>query len=286
MNKIEFNGPAEGLSFQQLLWKSTGTFFYALRPFLLYTILPGFLMAVVMFFRRNRTADEMISGSGNFYYAVGILLTFYLLHRRSRKRGSSLWEDATLEYNGLDWKKICNLIWMGFGFGFFFSALITVFPFPAFLIDSYSGASNSLATGTDPLLALLSATVTAPIVEEIIFRGYMLNRLLSWFKEREAILITSVVFAICHVSPIWIIYAFLMGVFLAKVSIEEDNIAHSIALHLGFNMNILPIWIINQNPVWRSVVFGSSILIAIYGTLALGMAVYFYKRYRKETKKW
>ena len=228
----------------------------------------------------------MISASGNFYYALGIIFTVVILHKRSKKRGSTLCEDVTLEYKELDRKKMADLLLMGLGFGFFFSALLTVFPFPKFLIDSYRSSANTLNEGNDQILALFSAALLAPVAEEIVFRGYMLNRLLGWFQEKESVLITAVVFALCHVSPLWIAYAFLMGVLLAKVSIEEDNIAYSIALHVGFNASVVPIWIVNHISALKNVLFANNLLIALYGIAACYGAVQLYKKYRKETTKW
>ncbi len=284
MNNTELKEKEQELSVEQKIWKAVGCLFYAVRPFILYVTLPGLLMIVGMILPGNRSAEEMISGSGNFYYTLGILLTMVLLHKRSKKRGYSLWEDATLDYKELDKRRIRDLICMGFGFGFFFSALITVVPFPKVLIDSYSGLSNSLNTGTDTVLALIATIILAPVAEEIIFRGYMLNRLLSWFQEQHSVLISTAIFALCHISPIWMVYAFIMGLFLAKVSIKEDNIAHSVALHMGFNLNVLPIWIIHRIPALESVLFANHILIAIYGAAALCMGIWYLKKYRRETE--
>lgn len=274
------------LSFEQKLWFGVGTFLKAIRPLILYTCLPAMFMTAGMVLMRGRTAEDMISASGNFYYTLGIIFTVVILHKRSKKRGSSLCEDVTLEYKELDRKKITDLLLMGLGFGFFFSALLTVFPFPKFLMDSYRSSSGNLTDGTDQILALVSTAVLAPITEEIVFRGYMLNRLLSWFKEKDSILITTVIFALCHVSILWIAYAFLMGILLAKVSMEEDNIAYSIALHIGFNASVVPIWIVNHVPALERVLFANNLLIAAYGIAACYGAVYLYKKYRKETTKW
>lgn len=273
------------LSFQQKLWKGTGTFFYSIRPLILYSVLPALLMSLGMTFFGNRTADQVISGSGNFYYTAGILLTIFLLHKASKKRGSSLFEDVTLDFKALNRKKALFLAGTGFGFGFFFSALITVVPFPKFLIESYSGASNSLSQGPDQALALCSTILLAPFVEEIIFRGYMLNRLLGWFDVKQSMLLVSLVFALFHVSPLWIAYAFFMGLFLARISIDEDDIAYSIALHMGFNLNVLPIWLINRSEAASSVLFGSKLLVAAYGIAACLFGIWLLQKYRKETKQ-
>ena len=77
-----------------------------------------------------------------------------------------------------------------------------------------------------------------------------------------------------------------MGVLLAKVSIEEDNIAYSIALHVGFNVSVVPIWIVNHVSALKNVLFANNLLIALYGIAACYGAVQLYKKYRKETTKW
>ena len=284
--KINDNRLHGELSLEQKLWIGGGTFLRAIRPMILYVCLPAFFMTVGMIFMKNRTAADMVSGSGNFYYALGILCTTAILHKRSKMRGSSLEADATLEYKDLDREKMITLLLMGLGFGFFFSALLTVFPFPEFLMEDYRSSSNTLNEGTDQILALVSTAILAPVTEEIVYRGYMLNRLLGWFKERDSILITTSIFALCHVSILWIAYAFLMGLLLAKVSIEEDNIAYSIALHIGFNASVVPIWIINHIPELESILFANDFLIAAYGIAACYGAVQLYNKYRKETKKW
>lgn len=286
MKKIDNKEADDELSLEQKLWIGGGVFLRSIRPLILYSCLPALFMTVGMMFMKDRTASDMISGSGNFYNALGIVCTVVLLHKHSKKRGSSLWEDATLEYKELHRERIAVLFFMGLGFGFFFSALLTVFPFPAFLMDSYRSSSNGFVSGTDQLLALFSTVLLAPITEEIVFRGYMLNRLLGWFEEKKSVLIATTLFALCHVSPLWIVYAFAMGLLLAAVSIQEDNIAYSIALHVGFNASVLPIWIINHVPSLEKLLFANHLLIALYGAFACWGAMRLYTNYRKEMKIW
>lgn len=276
----------EELSPEQKIWKGMEVFLYSIHPLIIYLFVPAITTYIGRFLFGGRPLDEILSESGNFYYTLGIILTFLILHKRSKKRGSSLREDVTFEYRELEWKKIGFLVGIGFGFGFFFSALVTVIPFPKVLMESYMSSSEAVKDGSDPVLALLSTVLLAPVVEEIIFRGYMLNRLLSWFDEKKSILITAIVFALCHVSLIWIAYAFLMGAVLAKISIEEDNISYSMALHIGFNANVVPIWIINHRSAWKNIFFSSHWLIALYGILSCFLAVWLLKKYRKETKIW
>ncbi len=271
----------EGLTLQQKIWKILWSVVASMKTLLIYLVLPALFMSIGMLFQ-DRSAAEVVDQSSNFYYTVGIVVTLIVLHRLSRKRGSSLFQEATLEYRGLNRRRILLLLTAGFGCSFLFSALITVIPFPEFLMESYQKSSDGLRDGTDQTLALLSTILLAPFAEEIVFRGYMLNRLLQDLDERTAVLASAAVFALCHVSLLWMVYAALMGYLLAEVAVREDNVAYSIALHIGFNLSVLPIWLIRQNETLYETVFGGPIRIAVYGILAAAAAWWALREYREE----
>lgn len=272
----------EELTLEQKFWIGTGTVIKGLKPLLLYLCIPALLMCVGMLLFGGRSAEDIADTSSNFYYTLGIIVTVIVLHRRSKKNGSTLWADTTLGYQELAWKRLLLLVGTGLGFALFCSAVITIIPFPESLIESYHNSSDGLRNGTDQLLAICSTILLAPVAEEIVFRGYMLGRFLSWFTEKEAIVLSAVIFALCHVSLLWMVYACFMGILLAWVSIREDNIAYSIALHIGFNVSVVPIKLINENEAWKSVVFGDSLRIALLGVAALGLGLLAFERYRRE----
>ncbi len=279
--KMPFEQKPDQMSFEQKLWKGMQMLIWAVRPALLYLFLPPLLMSVGMALFGGRSAGRVIADSGNFYYALGILLTLGLLYKRSRKNGGSLFEESGLELKRPDGRRIALLAATGLGLAVFFSAVITIIPFPGGLKESYRSSSDLLSSKTDLALAMISTVFLAPVAEEIVFRGYMLGRLLRWFTERQAILLSAVLFAVCHVSPIWVLYACLMGIMLAWVSIREDNTLYSIALHIGFNASVLPVSFMNGHPAWERLFFGSRFRIALIGGAALAMAVRAFEIWRK-----
>lgn len=275
------DGKSQEATWEQKVWRSMWVILRALKPLILYLALPAILMCAGMILGRGRNGESLAKTSGNFYYTAGILATFWILYRRSRKRGSSLWEDATLYPKERDVGKILLLLGIGFGCSLTFSAILTLVPFPAILTEGYARASDGVGAGTDPVLAFISTMLLAPVVEEVIFRGYMLNRLLSGFEEREAMFISSLVFALCHVSLAWMAYAFLMGMLLAWVSIREDNILYSVALHIGFNASVLPLWLLNGTGIFDRGWVGLPVKLAV-GICGCWAAFCLYRRYRKE----
>lgn len=275
---------ADGMTFQQKLWKGTRTVIWAVKPVLLYLFLPPVLMSVGMVLFGGRSAGKVIADSGNFYHALGIAATILLLEKKSRKKGSSLCEESGLELKKPDIRRAGLLMAAGLGFSVFFSAVITVLPFSESLLSSYHGSSAMIESGTDRLLAVICTVFMAPVAEEIVFRGYMLGRLLSWFTKEQSIFLSAALFALCHVSLLWIVYACLMGILLAWVSIREDDTMYSIILHIGFNLSVIPVGLINGNPGWKNIFFGNSFRIALIGGAALIGALAALKRYMEEIK--
>ncbi len=273
-----------GETMQQRLWRGAGIIWRSLRPLLLYLCLPAVLMCVGMVLYRDRDAQDMLLRSSHFYNALGIVLTLLLLHKRSKKRGSSIWQDAVLSFRDLVWKRLGLLFCLGFGLAVLFSASLTLLPFPKSWILAYRSSAGGVFAGTDRLLAIASAVCLAPVAEEIVFRGYMLGRLLEGFPGRLAVLLTAAVFALCHVSILWMLYAGLLGILLGWVSIKEDNTVYAIALHMGFNMSLVPIGWINGDGARKALLFGSPVRVALWGVGAGLLAWWAYRGYRQPEK--
>mgnify|MGYP005772433927 FL=1 len=109
-------------------------------------------------------------------------------------------------------------------------------------------------------LAILSSGIIGPILEEILFRYVFLNRLRNFFTTRNAILLSSLVFALLHGDIITMIYAFIMGFIFAYVYVKYDNIKVSIMCHISANTIVIfltsfNIWILLLGlfGVWISI---------------------------------
>ena len=275
-----------GLTFQQKVWFGTQTVVSALLPLLLYMVLPAFMMYVGMVLRHwNEGAAAFVNASGNFYYAVGIVLCFLLIRWKIIRGGEDFQDAVTLYWRNPDWNKAVDYVILGIAFSIFLSAVFTLLPF----FNSYKTLTENAFQRTDLILAMLSVFITAPICEEMIFRGLMLNRLLAGFSERTAVLLTSAVFAACHGNLVWMCYAFIMGWLLAFVSLREDNIFYSILLHMAFNLWTVIQLIIRQSDRLQDFLFGSRFIIFGYGLLAfLVIAAWFkmHPKFAEDAKDW
>jgi len=191
------------MSFQQKLWIKLLAVIKALCPLLLYLCVPALVMAIGKVIRNTgQTMDEFAAASGNFYTTLGIILVIWLFYLSSKRRKVNFFEDIVLSFDIKEWKKILMMFAFGISAAVGISALITLIPLPEFLDADYTEKSQMIYNGTDILLIIFSQLVLAPFIEEVVFRGYMLNRLLPALQERTSIIIVTVIFALCHLSGI------------------------------------------------------------------------------------
>lgn len=82
---------------------------------------------------------------------------------------------------------------------------------------------------------LLFTVVLAPIMEELVFRKILCDRLLP-LGESYAIVLSAALFALAHGNFYQIFYAFLIGACLGYVYVKSGKIGYSIAFHLIINL--------------------------------------------------
>ncbi|MBE5967921.1 MAG: CPBP family intramembrane metalloprotease [Lachnospiraceae bacterium] len=86
----------------------------------------------------------------------------------------------------------------------------------------------------NPFITFLYTAIGAPIVEEIIFRKILLNKVRR-FGDLPAILITGIAFGMFHMNLAQIFYAAALGIIFAYVTIRTNTIRYSILLHIMIN---------------------------------------------------
>lgn len=116
------------------------------------------------------------------------------------------------------------------------SGIMELLPISEQMIESYNEASSTLSTSL--LWAdLLSVALLAPLVEEVIFRGKVLESLREIMPDWLAVLFQALVFGCIHGQLLWICYAATFGLLLGWVRVKTGTLKASIALHLGFNLS-------------------------------------------------
>lgn len=85
-------------------------------------------------------------------------------------------------------------------------------------------------------LNIISSGIIGPIYEELLFRHILYNKLTTFNSKQKSLIITTLIFAIIHLSPIKIAYALILGLILTKIYEQKQNITYPILIHISANI--------------------------------------------------
>ena len=131
------------------------------------------------------------------------------------------------------------------------------------LTESFEGLIQS------PIYALISLCIFAPVFEEIIYRGIILNVLLQKFNTLFGVILSSMIFALVHFNLHQGVNALVVGLLLAFIYVKTRSIRLCIYAHFFNNFYVLlegyfAIEIINFN-IGRLIIGIGALIIGISG---------------------
>ncbi len=88
------------------------------------------------------------------------------------------------------------------------------------------------------LILMLSVAVFTPIIEELVFRGFVLDVASEAYGKWGAIFISALLFSIIHIEPVAVINAFFGGIIYGYVRIRTDSLWPTIFLHSIWNAHL------------------------------------------------
>lgn len=86
------------------------------------------------------------------------------------------------------------------------------------------------------LLMFLALVIAAPVLEELIFRGIILDGLLKIYSPARAIVISSLLFGLIHLNPWQFIGGAVAGGFIGWVYFHTRSVLAAILIHAVFNL--------------------------------------------------
>jgi membrane protease YdiL (CAAX protease family) len=138
--------------------------------------------------------------------------------------------------------------------------------------DNFVSSNNNIAL----IYNLISTLLIAPIVEELFYRKFLLDKLLEKNKPVLAIIISSICFSIMHLeTPNNLIPTFISGIILGIIYLKTKKIGYCIMLHFIVNLIIVTTnnigtsydnWLIGYNfDIYYWLSFGVGTIITIIG---------------------
>jgi len=173
--------------------------------------------------------EASIVNFGVLYALMGLLiLAFTWLMRKFIDKRSFI-------SLGFDWKGYSNEAGLGF-----FGALVILGIGSLILIASGYISFVSASLNITALFIEIAIMVVVAFIEELLFRGYLLNNLLQSVNKWVALAITSILFALFHeanpdVTVFAIINIVLAGLLLGLNYIFTKNLWFGICFHFAWN---------------------------------------------------
>ena len=93
----------------------------------------------------------------------------------------------------------------------------------------------NMLEGSNWIWSLIFAGILSPIIEEMMFRGVMLNKLRR-YGDKVAIITTAILFGLFHANFSQFFYAVALGMIFAYVALKTGTIKYSIILHIVVNI--------------------------------------------------
>ena len=94
---------------------------------------------------------------------------------------------------------------------------------------------ETILTNTDYIISILLVGIIGPIVEEIIFRKLLIDRIRP-YGEKIAVFFPALIFALAHGSLYQFFYAFLIGSVLSYIYVKTGKIIYSTIIHCIINL--------------------------------------------------
>ncbi|MBS3780210.1 MAG: CPBP family intramembrane metalloprotease [Desulfovermiculus sp.] len=136
--------------------------------------------------------------------------------------------------------------YLGLGVGLFIPAMWLNALYEAFLsrfgLKMQPELERILTETSSPGLFILAAVIIAPLVEEIFFRGFLFAGLKKRYTWVSAMLISSGLFALLHLSPLAAPLIFLLGLVFAYLYQQSGSIWPAVITHSLVN-SLAVIWI-------------------------------------------
>ncbi len=115
-----------------------------------------------------------------------------------------------------------------------FVAILTML-MPSGMVETYEATEQAIY-GSSFVLQVLASGIFGPIVEELIFRGLIYNRIKRMSGITIAAVISSIIFGIFHGNWVQAPYAMIIGLVCVYVYERYKSIAAPILLHISANM--------------------------------------------------
>ncbi len=206
--------------------------------------------------------ESFITELGSFlskYNIVLVILSFLIFFPIFYK---IYHKENTVKKEKIDLLDILLLIIFGVSFSLLYNCILGNINSIFSITNLFNGSSNIM-------ISIITTVLVGPILEEYLFRGIVYHRLQKYYPVMKSLLLTGLIFSLCHTNIFQIIYAFIFN-FMLIFTYERFNLKASIIVHISANLASLLFTIYIYSNLFLmelSLVIASILLVESYSTL-------------------
>ena len=240
--------------------------------YLLATVASSIVMAIIAAVSggAGSLAERMSSGPMSaLSYALSMTLTIVgvLIYRKLRRGKGKMFRLSMRGFNPM-------LILWGFVLvlitGIVIEPVLNLFP------ESFLDLLNQM--GANGGWSVLMLAVLAPVMEEVLFRGILLDAVREKYSSGRAIVVSALMFGVIHIIPQQVVNAFVIGLILGFIYVRTDSLWPVIIIHALNNAMAYVImqWSDGANLTVRSLIENDTTYAVVYG---MSLAVFIVSGY-------
>ncbi len=204
-------------------------------------------------------AERMSSGPMSllsYALSMGLTIVGVLIYKKLRRGEGRAFRLSLRGFNPM-------LILWGFVLvlitGIVIEPVLNLFPESFLKLVNQMGAKGGWS--------ILMLVILAPVMEEVLFRGILLEAVRSKYSSGRAIVVSALMFGVIHFIPQQVVNAFVIGLILGYIYVRTDSLWPVIIIHALNNAMAYVImqWSDDANLTVRSLIENDTIYAVVYG---------------------
>jgi membrane protease YdiL (CAAX protease family) len=194
-------------------------------------------------------------------YNVSLPLVIWIAWRMKPAPGPG---EKTFYFNSIPVILYVILLLLSLSFNVILDPVAIAIPMPEYIEKLFA-----MLTKRD-IWTFLTVGITGPILEEVLFRGIILDGFLNRYKPGKAIFWSALLFGLFHLNPWQFIPAFLIGLLLGYIYLKTRSLIPVIFIHIINNsFSYLMVYIFGEDVQSYLDIFGDSGPYMIFLAVAL-----------------
>ncbi|MBQ8745427.1 MAG: CPBP family intramembrane metalloprotease [Rikenellaceae bacterium] len=192
----------------------------------------------------------------SYALSMGLTIVGVLIYRKLRRGAGRMFHFSLRGFNPM------LILW---GFVMVLLTGVVIEPVLELFPDAFLKMIDKM--GMHGGWSILMLVVLAPVMEEVLFRGILLESVRSKHSAGRAIVVSALMFGVIHFIPQQVVNAFVIGLILGYIYVRTESLWPVIVIHALNNAMAYVImqWSDGANITVRSLIDNNTVYAVVYG---------------------